>query len=62
MRNNRVHYGNNWHDVKQEIGGVKMKDIFKLVIAYYVVKHFVLDNNLLDKLRGKIKDGIEEII
>ena len=39
-----------------------MKDIFKLVIAYYVVKHFVLDNNLLDKLRGKIKDGIEEII
>lgn len=39
-----------------------MKNILKLIIAYWVVKHFVIDNDLIDKTRNRIRSEVKDFI
>lgn len=36
-----------------------LKNFIKLLIAYWVIKHFVLDNELLQKIEVKIRDAVK---
>lgn len=39
-----------------------VKDIIKLVIAMWIVKHFVFDNDLLESVVKTIKQKIEGLL
>ena len=39
-----------------------MKNIVKLIIAYWVIKNFVFDNDLLDKVGEKIKSTAKSFL
>ena len=39
-----------------------MKDLVKLLIALWVLKKFLIDNDLLEKVTTKIKDQIKDFL
>lgn len=39
-----------------------MKDLVKLLIVLWVVKKFLIDNDLLEKVTTKIKDQIKDFL
>ena len=39
-----------------------IKDILKLVIAAWIVKHFVIDNDLLEGITKKLKETLTGLL